>query len=94
MPLGNFLNFPYQQKEILLSEGDSVVLMTDGYPEMFNDKQETLSYPRVKEIVRETGDKSPQEIIDHLLERGEEWADGTAQQDDVTFVVLKVRNHD
>ena len=34
----------------------------------------------------------PQEIINHLVKVGEDWADGRAQDDDVTFVVLKVIN--
>jgi hypothetical protein len=30
-------------------------------------------------------------IIEHLVNVGEAWADGRAQDDDVTFVVLKVK---
>ena len=91
MPLGAFTNFPYEQKELQLAVGDTIILMSDGFPEMFNDKQETLDYSRVKEIVREVGDKSPQEIIDHLLKIGESWASGKTQDDDVTIVVLKMK---
>jgi serine phosphatase RsbU (regulator of sigma subunit) len=94
MPLGAFTNFPYEQKELHLSAGDTIILMSDGFPEMFNDKQETLDYSRVKEIVKEVGDKSPQEIIDHLSTIGESWAGSKAQDDDVTIVVLKIKGSD
>jgi serine phosphatase RsbU (regulator of sigma subunit) len=92
MPLGAFVNFPYEQKEILLASGDTIILMSDGFPEMFNDKQETLDYSRMKEIIREIGRKSPQEIINHLTKIGEAWANGIIQDDDVTFVVVKIKS--
>jgi len=91
MPLGSFLHFPYQQKMISLSDGDTVVLMSDGFLERFNDRMETMEDSRVKEIVKEVGDKSPQEIIDCLSKAGDTWANGRPQNDDVTFVVLKVK---
>jgi serine phosphatase RsbU (regulator of sigma subunit) len=91
MPLGAFTDFPYEQKELQLSTGDTVVLMSDGFPEMFNDKQETLDSSRVKAIFQEVGHKSPQEIIDHLSKTGERWASGKMQDDDVTFIVLKAK---
>ena len=91
MPLGAFIDFPYGQKKLQLSSGDTVILMSDGFPEMFNDKQETFDSSRVKEIFQEVGHKSPQEIIDHLSKTGEKWANGKTQDDDVTFIVLKAK---
>ncbi|MGA9406505.1 MAG: SpoIIE family protein phosphatase [Bacteroidota bacterium] len=90
MPLGAFLDFPYEERKTELFTGDTVVLMSDGFPEMFNDKQETLGYSRVKEIVKEAGDRPPQEMIEHFSRISEEWANGRPQDDDVSFVVLKV----
>ena len=34
---------------------------------------------------------SPREIIDHFVRAGDAWASGRPQDDDVTFVVLKVK---
>ncbi|MGA7160983.1 MAG: SpoIIE family protein phosphatase, partial [Bacteroidota bacterium] len=90
MPLGAFLDFPYEERKVELSIGDTIVLMSDGFPEMFNDKQETLGYSRVKEIIAEVGDKSPHEMIDHFSKTGEQWANGWPQDDDITFVVLRI----
>ncbi|MGH7450255.1 MAG: PP2C family protein-serine/threonine phosphatase [bacterium] len=90
MPLGSFTEFPYQQKETNLNADDAIILMSDGFPEMFNDKRETLDYPRAKEIFAEVGQRSPREIIDHLARIGDTWANGRPQEDDVTFVVMKV----
>jgi serine phosphatase RsbU (regulator of sigma subunit) len=92
MPLGGSLHFPYHQKELHLFPGDTVVLMSDGLPERFNDKREILDYDRIKEVIKEVGDKSPREIIDHLSKAGDTWANGRPQDDDVTFVILQVKH--
>ncbi len=91
MPLGAFLDFPYEQRTLELFTGDTIILMSDGFPEMFNDKQETLGYSRVKEIIKEVGDKPPQEMLEHFSRTAEEWANGRPQDDDVTFVVLRIK---
>jgi serine phosphatase RsbU (regulator of sigma subunit) len=90
MPLGAFLDFPYEEREVELRTGDTIILMSDGFPELFNDRQETLGYSRVKEIIAEAGEKAPQKMIEHFSKTGEQWANGRPQDDDVSFVVLKV----
>jgi serine phosphatase RsbU (regulator of sigma subunit) len=90
MPLGSVSHFPYQQQETSLSPGDTVVLMSDGFAERFNPQGEMLDYEKAKEVLEEIATRSPQEIIDRFVEVGEEWAGTRPQDDDVTFVVLKV----
>lgn len=94
MPLGSVVNFPYQQQELHLAAGDAVVLMSDGFPEMFNEQGETLDYATAKMVLAEVACRSPQEIINHFVKVGEKWAGARPQDDDVTFVVLKVRDGD
>lgn len=91
MPLGGVAGLPYQLQEITLAPGDVVVLMSDGFPERFNKKREILDYEKAKSVLAEVAHRSSGEIIDHFVQVGEAWADGRAQNDDVTFVVLKVR---
>ncbi len=93
MPLGGPASFPYKQIETNLAPGDTVLLMSDGFPELFNDKDEMLDYPRVKEIFKEAADRSADEIVAHLLKAGERWSNGRPQDDDITFVVLKVKQN-
>jgi serine phosphatase RsbU (regulator of sigma subunit) len=90
MPLGVLSDFPYQTRETTLSSGDVVLLMSDGYLEMFNSNDETLDEPRAVESFREAAAHSPQDIIMYLLQKGREWAGGRPQVDDVTFVVMKM----
>jgi serine phosphatase RsbU (regulator of sigma subunit) len=93
MPLGGPGSFPYKQREISLAPGDTVLLMSDGFAELFNDKDEMLDYPRVKEIFKEAADRSADAIIAHLFKAGERWSNGRPQDDDITFVALKVKQN-
>jgi len=91
MPLGAFARFPYATQDVVLGGGDAVLLMSDGFPEMFNPAGETLDYPKAKEAFARAGALPPRDIIDRLVGRGAEWAGGRPLEDDVTFVVLKAR---
>ncbi len=90
LPLGGPA-FSYDKRETNLAPGDTVLLLSDGFPELFNDKDEMLDYPRVKEIFKEAAESPVDEIIAHLNEAGERWSNGRPQDDDITFVVLKVK---
>lgn len=92
MPLGSVSNFAYQQQEHALSVGDAVLMMSDGFPEMFNEQGEMLDYAKAKTLLKEIAQSSPQEIINRFVEVGEAWAGTRAPDDDVTFVVLKVKD--
>jgi len=48
MPLGGFANFPYKDKKLHLSTGDTVLFMSDGFEEMFNPQDEMLGEEQVK----------------------------------------------
>jgi serine phosphatase RsbU (regulator of sigma subunit) len=92
MPLGAHVGFPYLQKETELAVGDTILLMSDGFPELFNEKKETLGYTKVKKSFKSVADKSPGQIIEHLNKYSQQWRDNTPQNDDITFVVLKIKN--
>jgi len=91
MPLGGPGAFPYQQVSTRLEAGDTVLLMSDGFPELFNGAKEMLDYPRAKQLFGEVGERTPQEIVDHLAKAAAEWRGVSPQNDDITFVVVKVR---
>jgi serine phosphatase RsbU (regulator of sigma subunit) len=91
MPLGSSLPFDYRPAETSLAAGDTVLLMSDGFPELFNENQETLDYARAKSIFAEIASDTPEKIISHLNESAEKWRNGHPQADDMTFIVLKVK---
>ena len=42
MPLGTMGEFPYVLKESELHSGDTILLMSDGFPELLNDQNEVF----------------------------------------------------
>ena len=91
MPLGGLIGVEREETSFELQSGDTVLLMSDGLPEMLNPENEMLDYPKTKELFEEVADQPPKAIIDHLFKAGTSWADGEPQADDVTLVVIKVR---
>jgi len=91
LPLGSVTSYSYRQAELTLAEGDVVVMMSDGFPERFSRHNEMLGYDRVKAVLVEAADLGPHEIISRFVTIGEAWAEGRPQDDDVTFVVIRVR---
>lgn len=91
MPLGGPEGYPYQQIGAELSPGDVVLLMSDGLEELFNENWEIFDTSRVRTAFEEVGEKSPQEIISHLNAAAERWRRGRPQNDDMTFVVMKMK---
>ncbi|MFN8001551.1 MAG: SpoIIE family protein phosphatase [Acidobacteriota bacterium] len=92
MPLGSVTGYPYGEHERTVAVGDVIVLMSDGFPERFNDEGEMLDYDRARAALSEVVLRSPREIVEHLVAVGDAWAGTRPQDDDVTFVVLKVKS--
>ena len=91
MPLGTFDKYPYDIQETKLSRGDTVLLMSDGFPELLNSEGELYGYQRVRNSFENSAEKAPEEIIDHLKDEGSNWVRDKDPDDDVTFVVIKVK---
>jgi len=92
MPLGAVYSFDYQTIKIKLGQNDTVLLMSDGFSELFNDKDEMLDYHRIKEIFFEAAERTPEEIVHHLFLAGDKWRNGRKQMDDITFIVFTTRS--
>lgn len=91
MPLGSPLSPSYVLKETTLADGDCVLLMSDGFPERFNESGEMMDEDRARALLAEVAHEPAQEIINRFVRAGDGWAGARAQDDDVTFVVLKVK---
>jgi len=57
MPLGSFNDFPYETRETVLNAGDTYLLMSEGYPELFNANNELPGYGRVSSVFTQTADE-------------------------------------
>ncbi len=75
-----------------LSPGDTLVLMSDGLPELFSETGEMFGYNQPVATLREVAHGGVEEILQHFVETVTTWAGLRPPDDDVTFVVLKVRD--
>lgn len=88
MPLGLMEGMHYEEKEVILHPGETILLFSDGLPEAHNPDKEMFGFPRLKELIKKhEGNLS---LIDYLLQElagftGPAWE----QEDDVTFVTLE-----
>jgi serine phosphatase RsbU (regulator of sigma subunit)/ligand-binding sensor domain-containing protein len=91
MPLGTMDKFPYKILDTKLKAGDTILLLTDGLPELQNENDELYGYKRIRNVFEEVAEKNPEEIISFLKEEGSMWVNNKDPEDDVTFVVIKVK---
>ncbi len=91
MPLGAFYDFPYQQKSFKVYHGDTILLLTDGFVELFNSDREMIEYNNVKDNFLNSAGKNSEEIINDLFNLADCWLDGYQQMDDITFLVIKIK---
>lgn len=89
IPLGGPADFTYPRRETSLSKGDTLLLMSDGFPELFNKHKEILDYSRAKVLFGSIGEKTASDTIKSLLKEVEIWKGEAKQEDDITFVVVK-----
>jgi len=91
LPLGSVSDYEYSKTAVKLNGGDVVVLVSDGFPELFNSKMESIGFDKIPDLLAEVGDSSPEEIIAEFKNSAELWLNGNKQDDDMTFVVFKVK---
>lgn len=90
MPLGGVAGFPYEATTVQLAEGDIVLFMSDGLPELVDDKSQPLGYERVRELLAGCPGASPRDVVAHLEQAARKWSGGPPYPDDITLVVVKV----
>jgi serine phosphatase RsbU (regulator of sigma subunit) len=91
MPLGAMKGIAYDTKELKIERGDTLLLMSDGFAELKNDSKEIYGYKRARNSFEEAAKKEPEEIVSYLREEGKRWTSDKEPDDDVTFVVIKVK---
>jgi len=91
LPLGAMKKIIYDVKSYEVERGDTILLMSDGFPELKNGNEEMYGFERAKKSFRKNATKSPEEIISHLKAESSNWINGKDPDDDVTFVVIKIK---
>jgi len=89
LPLGSGIDFPYEQQDIDLAAGDTILLHSDGFEERFDPDDQIFGPERVHAAFAEVASLPPDRIIEHLVQVGRAWGAGRPSDDDTTFVVLQ-----
>jgi sigma-B regulation protein RsbU (phosphoserine phosphatase) len=76
--------------EIDLSSGDRLVLYTDGFTEVFNERDEMLGEEGFAELVRRSAKLTLQEMKQALLDGVAAWRHGP-HTDDMSLVIVELR---
>lgn len=90
-PLGGFLNFNYDIHTYNLSKGDIIVFLTDGFSERMNDSKQLYGWDKGRDLLLGNSGSSANEIINKFVNVSDEWGGDKPQDDDITFVVIKVK---
>jgi serine phosphatase RsbU (regulator of sigma subunit) len=88
MPLGLIPAMNYEQKEIVLEEGEAALFYSDGLVEAHDQRGEMFGFPRLRWLVANHGQE--RSLEEALLEElysfvGEDWE----QEDDITLLTLR-----
>ncbi|HSP14134.1 MAG TPA: SpoIIE family protein phosphatase [Thermoanaerobaculia bacterium] len=90
-PLGT-LGVDYEQTEVAIGRGDTVLLMSDGLPELQNAEGQQLGYGRaLDEFAAAAAASTAGEVIARLAEAARRWHGEQPPNDDMTFVVVRFR---
>jgi serine phosphatase RsbU (regulator of sigma subunit) len=87
--LGMFEEATYESRPFQLGVGDILVVISDGVTDAQNPQQEMFGEQRLLQVIRQEAPSGGQAIEKQLLKSIEEFTQGTAQNDDITFVAVE-----
>ncbi|HYK02681.1 MAG TPA: SpoIIE family protein phosphatase [Thermoanaerobaculia bacterium] len=89
-PLGTY-GSDYPQADVTLASGDTVLFLTDGFPELMNHAGQQLGYTGALDAFASAAAAPTADgVIAALAETARGWHGDAPPNDDVTFVVVRV----
>jgi serine phosphatase RsbU (regulator of sigma subunit) len=89
-PLGT-LGTTYEQLTVTLHSGDTVLFLSDGFPELMNEDGQQLGYAAALDAFAEAARRpTATEAIESLAAFSARWHGDGPPNDDVTFVIARV----
>jgi len=85
-PLGLFAGAKFESRTARLEPGDILALLTDGLPEVADDKDEQFGLERIGGILAEYGEHSLDELMARLFEMARRHG---RQNDDETLILVR-----
>jgi sigma-B regulation protein RsbU (phosphoserine phosphatase) len=89
--LGVFCDTEFEEEEIELRSGDTLVAFTDGVIEARNPHGEEFGEDRLIDLLTEYAGLPAAELEKRILRAVEDWTAEAEQEDDLTLLIIKVR---
>lgn len=80
--------FAYQEYEVQLAPGDKLFVYTDGVPEAMNANEELFGVDRMLDVLRDSENKTPQQILEDVDSAVAAFVGDAPQFDDLTMLCL------
>ena len=88
---GEVFDQALEEMEVSFAAGDIFLFYTDGIDEARNMKGEQLDITTLSALIRSNGHNGALELREKILSEVEVTHDNTAQKDDMTLVVVRIR---
>jgi sigma-B regulation protein RsbU (phosphoserine phosphatase) len=89
MFLGFRKNEGYECETLVLEDGDSIFLFTDGVTEAFDANDEMFGEIRLRDCLSRVGNLPPDEIVEAVISEVELFSKDVPQADDITCLILR-----
>jgi phosphoserine phosphatase RsbU/P len=87
-PLGVTDDINYRPQSIVLGPDDLLLMYTDGVTEAENAQTAQFGSQRLQDAILEIGGQPAQKIVEHVIERVVDFANGAPQSDDITCIAI------
>ena len=91
--LGVLEEVVFEQKEVVLQDGEGILLYTDGITETFNPEGEIFGEERLREALRAHWSLPAHEIVQAINQAVFHFSGSEPQSDDRTLLLLKKKSH-
>jgi serine phosphatase RsbU (regulator of sigma subunit) len=89
-PVIGLLEFaPYDQEDVMLTPGDTIVIFSDGVSEALDSAGEEFGDPRLQAAVLDAGAVGAQALVEHIVAAVRGFTRGAPQSDDITVMVIR-----
>ncbi|HEX4136404.1 MAG TPA: SpoIIE family protein phosphatase [Bryobacteraceae bacterium] len=88
-PLGLFAKSAFEEEELTLTPGDTLLLFSDGLSEAENSNLEEFGEDRLIETIAAERHREPEALLDFLVGKARNFAGSQPQSDDITALVIR-----
>ena len=93
-PFGISAEITYLPRSIAMAPGDLLLLYTDGVTEAENRKSAQFGTNGLEQAILEMRSKFAQKVVEHVVGRVTEFANGAPQSDDIACMAVIRTNRD